>query len=260
MPGAAALRHWSCLCLCALALLTGGAPAQGQESAAQTAVDPQAIVIELLIDARDSIPITATQKVVGGGRRLAVLSEGALFLDPAVFSPSKPPELAEDLRFDESIADLSDIAVVVLEQRAFLGRMRHGGAVRLWAARDLPPFPVSEPPESVIITPFGAEPPLPDLVAWPSAVWSLAEDAAEDSVPLLKIEAEEGPSELRPGEELTFRPEEWVLPITLGRFAPAKVGEPDQPLVPIEQALGNAAFSSVLTVKFHGRLPLRVAP
>lgn len=238
--------------------------AQSTEEADGATAEPRAWVIELLIEGRDTVPILTSERHRGGGHPLAWFEDGALVLDPATMSSYKSPELAALLRFDDGIQQLAEIAVVIIERRSFLGQYRRGQVTIIWARRELPPFPRGQRPEAVLITPFGAKPPLEDLVVWPEVEWRL-EAAAEDSEelteqdpPLLVVEMEDGRKELPPGEALTLETLDWSVPVTLGRFAPVPVGVAPETLEPIEVDLGDAVFSTEVTLRFHGRLPLRV--
>jgi hypothetical protein len=238
--------------------------AQSTEEAEGAAAGVRAWVIELLIEERDTVPFRATERHRGRDHPLTWFEDGALVLDSATMSFYKNPELAALLRFDDDIQELAEITVVIIERRSFLGQYRRGQMTIIWARRKLPPFPRGQRPEEVLITPFGTKPPLEDLVVWPEVGWHL-EGAADDSgeskeqdPPLLVVEMEDGRKELPPGEALTLEPLHWSVPVTLGRFAPVPVGVVPETLEPVEVDLGEAVFSTKVTLRFHGRLPLRL--
>lgn len=238
--------------------------AQGSEEAEGAAAEPRAWVIELLVEGRDTVPIRATERHRGGKHPLAWFEDGGLVLDPETMSQSKAPELARLLRFDDDLQDLAEVAVVIIERRRFLGQYRRGQITIIWARRELPAFPLGQPPEEVLITPFGTKPSLEGVIAWPEAVWHIenAEEGGEGSenkdAPLLVIETAGERKELPPGETLAFEPIDWRIPVTLGRFKPVPVGAADEALETFEQDLGEAVFSTEVTVRFHGRMALRM--
>lgn len=249
-------------------ILQTAAWAQSSEEEEGAAAEPRTWVIELLVEGRDTVPIRATERHRGGERPLAWFEDGALVLDPETMSPSKAPELAALLRFDDDLQELAEIGVVIIERRKFLGQYRRGQVTILWARRELPPFPRGQPPDKVLITPFGTQPPLEDLVAWPKVAWRLEgatddrtddrEELKEKGPPLLVVEMEDGRKELSPGEAFTLDPLDWSVPVTLGGFEPVPVGEAPETLEPVEADLGEAVFSTKVTLRFHGRLPLRL--
>ncbi|MDJ0894683.1 MAG: hypothetical protein QNJ92_06040, partial [Alphaproteobacteria bacterium] len=157
------------------------------EPSAQDTAEPSAIVIELLVEAGDTVSVRGSRFEQDQARPLATVSDDALVLDPSVITWLRRRDANVLLRADEDVRGLTDVAVAVLERRRFAGELRNGEAVVLWLQRDLPAFPEARRPESVLITPVGAQPPLFDLINWPVAEWKI--DETERDAPVLEVDA-----------------------------------------------------------------------
>ena len=247
---------WPALVCVVVALLVApGAPAwpQDGDKAAQTS----ALVIELIVEARDTIPMKRMGRNGGGSHQPAVFEDGALIFDPAVTRALRRREFGLVLRVDDAVEELADAAIVVVERRRYFSDVRGGDMTVLWLQRALPPFPVGDPPDLVLITPVGSEPPLHTVIGWPAVTWRLDETMADK--PILVLETELDVKELAAGEAATFDEVVWQLPLRLGRFAPVPVGQSPEKLEPVEVDYGEATFTTRVTVRFHGRLELREA-
>ncbi len=247
---------WPALVCVVVALLVApGAPAwpQDGDKAAQTS----ALVIELIVEARDTIPMKRMGRNGGGSHQPAVFEDGALIFDPAVTRALRRREFGLVLRVDDAVEELADAAIVVVERRHYRSAMRRGDLVILWLHRALAPFPAGDPPGSVLIAPFGSEPPLREVIGWPAVTWRV--DETEDDKPVLVLETLSGVEKLAAGEATTFDDVVWELPLRLGRFAPVPVGQTPEQLEPVEVDYGEATFTTRVTVRFHGRLELREA-
>ncbi len=240
-------------CVIMAFLVAPSAPAWPRDG--DKAVPTSALVIELIVEARDTIPMRSTDRHGGGPHLPAVFEDGALTIDPAVTRALRRREFGPALRVDDAVEELADAAIVVVERRHYRSAMRRGDLVILWLHRALAPFPAGDPPGSVLIAPFGSEPPLREVIGWPAVTWRV--DETEDDKPVLVLETLSGAEQLAAGEATTFDDVVWELPLRLGRFAPVPVGQTPEQLEPVEVDYGEATFTTRVTVRFHGRLELR---
>ncbi|MCP4327488.1 MAG: hypothetical protein GY791_03520 [Alphaproteobacteria bacterium] len=229
----------------------------GADTHANPTADPSAVVIELLVDAGDTISLRGAPYSENMTYPLAEITEDTLVLDPLVVSALSRRDADFPLRLADNVRELADVAVVVVERRRYLGEMRRGDATVIWLQPGLPPFPIADRPDLVLMTPVGSEPPLFELIQWPEAMWKL-DDSERDS-PVLEIDSDDGVAELAAGDETVLMSADWQLPLRLARFEPVKVGDSSNELKPVEIDLGEATFSTEVTIRFHGRLAIRIA-
>ena len=224
---------------------------QGNENNVST----NAIVIELTVESRDTIELQRSELRSEELNPIIVFEEGALLIHPAVVRAMHREQPDFSLKVEDGVEELSDPAVIVVERRSYVSDVREGDQTLLWLYRRLPEFPVPEQPETVLITPVGAAPPLRDIIVWPDVAWRL--DGINGDAPRLIVESVSGRHELSPGDQVAFDENQWVLPVRFGRFAPVPVGEVPAELTPVEYLLGDTIFATRIAIKFLGELEVR---